>query len=714
VAGPLTAPSAPEPPGSRPLPPLREDVTLIPGPRALDGSPTWTIVDPAAGRFVRVGRLEFEIVARWPLGTADKIAESLRRDTTLSATAEDVLSFVAFAERAELLFPAGAAAVKRLVDRAAARRSGAAKWLLKNYLFIRVPLINPDPFLDATVHLVRPLYSLAFLRLLIVGAALGLFLIGRQWDAFLHAFPRLLTLEGLVIGGGALLTAKIAHEFGHAYAAKIAGCRVPSMGGALMVMIPMLWTDTTDAWRLTSRRERLMIDAGGLAAEFALTVFAALAWSVLPDGPLRSAAFTQAGVSWILSLTVNLSPFMRFDGYYLLADALDMPNLQERAFALTRWRLRETLFGFGDPPPEEFPRSRHMLLVLYSFATWMYRFILFLGIAVLVYHAFFKALGILLWIVEMGWFIVRPIAGEIGSWAKRGRRHRWNARSIATLASTAALIAALVVPWRSEVALPAVFRAERQTDLLSIEPGRIVSMPDRNGREVAAGETLFVLDSPDLRFKIAQAGREAARLRAQVASDSVDPEALSRLSVTLSELEGAVADQRALEARARDLVIRAPFAGRVMEIPEYLRPGAWVAKREPLASLADMTTTTIEAYVSEADSARPKLGAEARFFPDDLGPPISATLETIDPTAVKELRRPDLASAHGGPIPTRTDGKERLIPEDAIYRVILRPTASFADERERRGVVHVVAERSSPAARVWRSIRGLLIRESGW
>jgi len=714
VAGLLTAPAAPESPGSRPLPPLREDVTLIPGPRAPDGSPTWTIVDPAAGRFLRVGRLEFEIIARWPLGTADKIAESLRRDTTLFATAEDVLIFVAFAERAELLFPASAVAVKRLADRAAARRPGVAKWLLKNYLFIRVPLINPDPFLDATVHLVRPLYSLAFLRLWLAAAALGLFLVGRQWDAFLHGFPRLLSLEGLLVGGGALLFAKIAHEFGHAYAAKIAGCRVPSMGGALMVMIPMLWTDTTDAWRLTSRRARLMIDAGGMAAELTLAVFASLAWSVLPDGPLRSAAFTQAGVTWILSLTVNLSPFMRFDGYYLLADALDTPNLQERAFALTRWRLREALFGFGDPPPEDYPPSRRTLLILYSFATWLYRLVLFLGIAALVYHAFFKALGIFLWVVEMGWFIVRPIAGEIGAWAKRGRRHRWNPRSITTLAATAALVGVFVVPWRSEVSLPAVFHAERQADLLSIEPGRIVSMPDRIGRAITEGDRLFVLESPDLRFKIAQAERETARLRAQAASDSVDPEALSRLPVTLSELEGAIADQRALEARARDLVIRAPFAGRVIELPEYLRPGAWVAKREPLALLVDPTTATIEAYVSEADSTRPRLGAEARFFPDDLGPPISATLEVIDPTTVKELRRSDLASAHGGPIPTRTDGKERLIPEEAIYRVILRPTAVPTGEREARGVVHVTAERASLAARVWRSVQGVLIRESGW
>nr|WED68047.1 hypothetical protein PJ912_17895 [Pectobacterium colocasium] len=96
--------------------------------------------------------------------------------------------------------------------------------------------------------------------------------------------------------------------------------------------------------------------------------------SFLPDGMLRSAAFMLATTTWIMTLAINLSPLMRFDGYFLLSDGLQMPNLQNRGFAIGRWQMREWLFGLGDAPPEHFPRWLQRTLVGYAFAVWIYRF----------------------------------------------------------------------------------------------------------------------------------------------------------------------------------------------------------------------------------------------------------------------------------------------------------------------------------------------------
>ncbi|WP_168220498.1 hypothetical protein [Azospirillum thermophilum] len=485
--GAVAAPSGQMAPEEVPLPPLRDDLHLMPGPRGADGSPSWTLQDPSANRFLRIGWLEFEILQRWGLGTAGAVADAIRRATPIAATARDVLEFARFAERCELLQALGPAETGRLARMVEARRMGPAKWLLKNYLFVRIPLISPDRFLTAAMPLAARLFTLGFLLFVLATALLGLYLIGRQWDSFTHSFLHLLSIDGLILGSGALLVAKVVHEFGHGFAAKRAGCRVPAMGLAFMVMVPVLWTDTTDAWRLTSRRQRLLIDSGGMLAELTLAAFASVLWSVLPDGALRTGVFLLASTSWVMTLAINLNPLMRFDGYFLLSDALDLPNLQDRAFALGRHWLRETLFGFGDPPPEQPPADRRRFMIGYALAVWVYRFVLFLGIALLVYAMFFKLLGLFLMMVEIGWFIARPILQELRVWAQRRRDLRLNRRSGATFAAAALLVGAFFLPWRTEISAPAVLKAERQAVLYAARPGIVAAMPEAVGRRWRRG-----------------------------------------------------------------------------------------------------------------------------------------------------------------------------------------------------------------------------------
>ena len=179
----------------------------------------------------------------------------------------------------------------------------------------------------------------------------GLFLVGRQWDAFVSTFLHFFNWRGAVMYGAVLCLVKVVHELGHAYTATRFGCRVPTIGVAFMVMVPVLYSDVSDSYRLSSKRKRVAIAAAGVVAELGLAAVATVLWAFLPDGPLRSMAFVVATSSWIMSLTVNLNPLMRFDGYYLLADGLGLPNLQDRACAFGQWKLRQLLFGAGSPQP---------------------------------------------------------------------------------------------------------------------------------------------------------------------------------------------------------------------------------------------------------------------------------------------------------------------------------------------------------------------------
>src|SRR5262249_2899006 len=143
----------------------------------------------------------------------------------------------------------------------------------------------------------------------------------------------------------------------------------------------------------------------------------------------------------------NASPFMRFDGYFLLSDWLDMPNLHARAFALARWDLRERLFALGEAPPERFPRAREIGLIVFAWATWIYRLALFLGIAVLVYPFFVKAVGIGGFAVGIGWFVLLPLGSEVRAWRQRWPVIRARPRARRTAAVATAALALVVVPW---------------------------------------------------------------------------------------------------------------------------------------------------------------------------------------------------------------------------------------------------------------------------
>ncbi|MGP9820166.1 HlyD family efflux transporter periplasmic adaptor subunit [Salinarimonas sp. NSM] len=685
------------------------------GPPGGDGAPTWTLEDPARARYFRIGWAEVEMLARWEAGDPAAIAAAVSQATTLALAPADVEAFARFLVSANLVQVRGPDANARLVEQKRAGRMGPLTAALKNYLFIRIPLVRPDAFLGATLPLARPFFGAVFRWLSIAAGVLGVALALRQWDAFLTTFVYLFSWQGALAVGLALVAAKLLHELGHAYAAKREGLPVPTMGVALMVLYPVLYTDTTAGWRLTDRRARLRIGYAGMAIELALASWMTLAWSFLPDGPVRSAAFVLATTTWIMTLAVNLNPFMRFDGYFLLSDLIDAPNLQDRAFRHARWRLREALFGFGEPPPEPLSRRRGRLFVAYAIGTWLYRFFLFLGIALLVYHLFFKLLGILLMVVELAWFIGRPIALEIAEWAKRREAYRLNRHTVATGLAAAGLVVLAIVPWSSAVNAPALFEAEERVQVHAPVGARLEVAAAAHGARVAAGDPLFGFVSPDMDYRLAEVERRIAVLRWRASVEiGAGVEGASR-DVIFSELEGAVAERAALRRLAERLSVTAPIDGRVVELAEDARPGTWMPEGAWLATIAAPGTGEVAAYVREADLARIAPGAQATFHADAPGrAPVPLVVARISETATRRLdATPELASDHGGGIAANLrDGA--LVPHEAVYRVVLRPVESGAPEMALRGTVRLDGEAESFVARAWRAAVAVVVRESGF
>ncbi|KHT25821.1 HlyD family efflux transporter periplasmic adaptor subunit [Pectobacterium brasiliense] len=696
------------------LSPLRDELILHAGPANRDGSPSWTLEDPLRGLYFRIGWAEMAMLSRWSMGNAAQIVADVNQTSALTLDDSDVQYFNRFLQANSLTRVSGDEALAQFSRQVEQSRVSIWRKLLKNYLFFRIPLWHPDRFLGATLPWVEPFFSRTFLKLTLLVAVLGLFLAGRQWETFKHTFLHFFTLEGAALAGLTLCFTKILHEFGHAYTCKRFGARVATMGVAFLVMMPVLYTDTSGSWKLTRRRQRMAIGAAGMMTELVLAAWATLAWSFLPDGMLRSAAFMLATTTWIMTLAINLSPLMRFDGYFLLSDGLQMPNLQNRGFAIGRWQMREWLFGLGDAPPEHFPRWLQRTLVGYAFAVWIYRFFLFTGIAILVYHMTFKLLGMLLFAIEIGYFVVMPVVNEVREWSKRRKDYRMNRNMTTTLVVSAVVLLLLMIPWQRGVYAPALLRAEQQSSLYMPVPAMIQRIDVKVGQPVQAGQTLFTLSSDALAHEQKQLERQIATLNWQSTFQVFNKEAAGDHQRVKQEHEAALQKLQVLQRQSEQLTVRAPIDGVVADMTTPLETGEWLGQGEWLAVVTKPTGGLVEAFVSEKDWQRLRTGAKGTFYLQDVSrSSLPLTIVEIASTATRDLNAaPELASIYGGDIATLSDAQRKLHPEQAVYRVLLSlPDDYRAQPQVLRGTVVMEGEAQSLLIRGWKVVSAVLIRE---
>ncbi|QRE72336.1 HlyD family efflux transporter periplasmic adaptor subunit [Methylobacterium aquaticum] len=708
-----------DPAEGQPLTALREDLRIERGAVPGDGGPApWLLYDPLAHRYYEIDETGLAFLQAWrtgltPADLADAAGEALGR----AVGPDEVAAFRGFCEANGLVAHRGG--WQALVRQAASRRHGLGAWLLHNYLFIRIPLVRPQGFLDRTLPVARCLADRRSLAAIALAGLLGLYLAMQQWDTFRATFLEFFTPEGLVFYLAALVAVKALHELGHAYTATHYGCRVPSMGVALMVLVPVLYTDTTDAWRLRDRRQRIAIDGAGVAVELAVAALATLAWSFLPDGTARSVAFFLATTGWVMSVAINLSPLMRFDGYYIAADLFGVSNLQPRAFALTTWALREILFGLGDPCPESWSPRRRWGVIAYGVAVWIYRLVLFTGIAVMVYTLAFKVLGLLLFAVEIGVFVLRPIVRETLFWWRNRRRIAPNGRVRITGAALAVVLLLLVLPVSGRVEIPAIAEPERTERLTAVAASRIETVEVAPGESVSAGQVLMRLRSPALDHDL-----EAARIRLALVEMKQDRRAADpqdRAGGLVLDGEGNARREavRGLERRHDELVIRAAFDGIVAEIEPDLHPGRFVGRGEELGTLVSNGRRQVRGLVPEDAMARLYPGASGTFVPDDLTTgSIPVTVTSVSAAAVAVVEIPSLLSTLGGPVAVREEKGVGPVPVEAQYTVVLnRPDDELrlsGTPAVVRGLVTVSGRRESTAAHAFRRIAAVLVRESGF
>ncbi len=698
------------------LPALRQDLKLLPGGHDEDGAPRYLLHDRVRNRYFTLSVDALALIRHWQPGrTQDEMYAHLQAQG-LEHEVDEIRAFSDFLIANNLVLARSEGASNFFFRQRENSRLSVWQWLLHNYLFIRIPLFRPDKWLNKVGPKLSWLFSSTAHQVVLLLGLLGGLLVLRQWDSFSATFIYFFSLEGLLLYGLTLVVVKSAHELGHALVSQRLGCRVASMGVAFLVMFPVLYTDTTDAWKLRSRRDRLRIVTAGVRTELYLALIATFVWGILPDGSLRSAAFFVATTSWVTSVLVNISPFMRFDGYYAFADLLGVENLQHRAFELGRWRLRRWLWGLDDPLPEPMPRGRARLLILYAWGTWLYRLFLFLGIALLVYHFFFKVLGILLFVVEVLWFIVMPVVKEVRTWRERSGDFRWTGWRLVGWSLPLLGLLWLLLPLSVDVRVPSVLRAQQVQSLFAPEPAQVTAVLVRPGEYVTAGQVLLQLESPELNQQVRETLEQLDLVQLKLSRQSVSRDDQVAQAINQERLQQLNEQLAGLRQREEKLLITAPFSGYVGAM-ETLSDNQWIGRDEPILTLIDKEQLIVEGLVNERYLTSLEPGQTGFFIAaSGEGPRIPVRVGQIDISAVPALLYAELGSDAGGPIAARPQN-ELLIPEAAHYRVEMMlesPAPTPLRHKREVGVVVIEGKPRSALLHQLQRVIALFIRESGF
>jgi putative peptide zinc metalloprotease protein len=596
--------------------------------------------------------------------------------------------------------------------------------VVSSALFIKVPLLDPSAWLGQLVHAVRFLWSKWFVAAVFCFYTwtAGLLLVNaaefstRRIDFFTASNLMLLWLSVIVI--------KTLHEFGHAMTCRHFGGEVHEMGVCFMLFTPCGYVDASDAWMMRQKRHKLFVTIAGIFTELIIACVAAHFWLVLPDGIGRGLAFNAMIVASVNTVLFNINPLMRFDGYYVACDLLEIPNLRAKAMMFCSFHLQRIFLGYRNRMQEAMfdEEANGRVFVLYAIFAYAYMIFVIYGVtqvfARLLAPMGLSDFGLYLGYFVEGSFVLLPFikvfmdatssSNHIVKTGSAGRRLGF----VAALVGGFALLS-VVLPTRHHVTQQAVVAPDAFEAVASEVGGVIEKVYVETGQAVKANDLLVTLRNPEIEseVKVAEANREQARVRfgaLRYQKSWTMGEASARVA---QELELAEAGYERALARQRALQLRAKADGYVLTPGVQRFAGNYITPGLPFLRLGDTSRLRITIPLSEDEAQLVSRGskvtgrwlANAEKFECEL-----------DSVASQPAKPADfymgMLTYYGGPVPSQLfDRRARELAEHPIFfasAVMPKPAHEAVEGLRVR--VTIEGHSTTLARKMWRWFVSLL------
>lgn len=540
-----------------------------------------------------------------------------------------------------------------------------------NPLAFRVALMNPNGILKRLDALGPLIFNTRMLLVWLALVAFALLTAATHWPALkAHASLWLLTPQGIFLAWLAYPLVKAIHEFAHGLAIRRWGGEVNKAGITLMVLTPIPFVDASAASEFRDAHRRFTVSAAGIMAELTLAALAVLLWSQIQPGLIRDLALIVATIGGVSTLFFNGNPLLRFDGYYMLSDAIQVPNLYARSGLYWRYLLLRHGLRLKDAQPPQTATGERAWLIAYGPLSWLYRVALTVIIVSWV-GSWSPALATLVGLYSLWGLFGSPAKNLWHSLRRTQSPPDARRRAKVAMAAWASGLFILLglIPMPFATVTQGVVWIPENAQIRAESGGFISAFTARDGDIVAAGERLLVLSDPELLIEAARLRSETLRMETeQYRLMLTDPVAAADLGEQLRRLASDLAD---VEDRIAGLEIRAGVAGRLSMPNQSDIEGSYVPKGRVMGHIVNNEPAIVRVAVDQGAAAI--VSTDTRAITVRLS---EAPGQTLDATLKSNIvgtsnRLPSAALAD------RSNGPHVVDPSDPEFRTSREPVFVF-------------------------------------
>jgi putative peptide zinc metalloprotease protein len=614
----------------------------------------WVVLrDTLSNDWFRVGLAAYQFLARLNLQVTVEEAwqDSLQALGERALTQEDVVQLLGQLNLSNLLVYDRTPSAVSLFERYRTRRRQEFKALLMGFLAIKIPLWDPDQWLQRQLPFIRKLFSragaLAYATLLLA----GVIAVVPQTDRLFDQASNVLAPDNLFLLYVGFVLAKLVHELGHAAMCKHHGGEVHTVGVMLLLFAPLPYVDASSAWGFRSHWHRFQVGAAGMFSEFAVAAAAALVWTQTAPGTLNAVAYNVMFVASISSLLFNLNPLLRFDGYHMLVDMLQIPNLYQRAREQLKFLCEHLLFGLSSARPAASNRREALLLPLYGIGSLIYWVFLMLFISVFVANQYLE-LGMAMVLVLLVTSVFMPLGKFLRFLftSPRLAQHRRRALGVTGGFLGLFLFVTAVIESPEYIRVDGVLQAQQHVQVNAASSGVLVKRGAELGQRVEANQVLLELSNPALELERAAAERELAGLRWQAQRATAGGQV--QLRAIQEQIKALDAKITLIDERLADLTVRAPGPGIWVGGDFGAQQGQWVKRGQSLGEIVNPDAWTFVGVLPQVDTflfERDVEGAQVRLRGQEAQV-LDVTRPRVIPHENGVLPSAALGMAGGGPI----------------------------------------------------------------